>query len=153
MVGFHVTLLKAQQDPDNAKHILRILRCFYLDSGLKINLQKSKLIGVEVSYSQVEFVASRLVCTPDSLPFVHLGVPVGQNMSQVSVWSIIEDRFCSRLSGWKAKSLCIGGHLTLITSVLGILDLEDTHMHWVRWDRVLPDKKDGGLGIGMEILS
>lgn len=27
-------------------------------------------------------------------------------------------------------------------------DLEDTCMHWVRWDRVLADKKEDGIGIG-----
>ena len=40
----------------NARHILRILRCFFLASSLIINLQKSKLIGVGVSFCQVEHV-------------------------------------------------------------------------------------------------
>ncbi|KAL7599452.1 hypothetical protein Lser_V15G24065 [Lactuca serriola] len=170
-------VLLSSWDPDNAKHLIRILRCFYLASSLKINLQKNKLIGVGVSYNLVEFVASRLGCASKYLPFVHLGVHVGQNMARTSAWSIIEDRFRSRLSGWKAKSLSFGGRLTLIKSVLGSLgsylmfvfmvpicilnslealrsrifwgaNLEDTRMHLVRWDRVLADKKEGGLRIG-----
>ena len=36
---------------DNAYYLVRILRCFYMDFGLKINLHKSKLIGVGVSSS------------------------------------------------------------------------------------------------------
>lgn len=33
-------------DTENARRSVKILRCFYLASDLKINLLKSKLIGV-----------------------------------------------------------------------------------------------------------
>lgn len=33
-------------DTENARRSVKILRCLYLDSDLKINLLKSKLIGV-----------------------------------------------------------------------------------------------------------
>jgi len=38
----------------NARNIVRIIRCFYLISGLKINIQKSKLFGVGVDYVELE---------------------------------------------------------------------------------------------------
>ena len=132
MEGFHVALLKYHQanvfrgisisdihishlfyaddvvllsswDPYNAKRLIHILRCFYLASGLKINLQKSMLIGMGVSYNHVKFIASRLVCAPESLRFFHLGVPVGQNMARVSAWSIIEDRLRSKIVGSESE--------------------------------------------------
>ena len=62
-----------------------------------------------------------LGCAPDCLPFLHLGVLVGQCMSRVSAWSLIVDHFRSRLSDWKAKFLSFGGRLTLIKSVHGSL--------------------------------
>ncbi|XP_052625816.1 uncharacterized protein LOC128132862 [Lactuca sativa] len=138
-------------DPENANRLLRILRCFYLASGLKINLLKSKLIGVGISFSNILVVANRIGCAASMLPFSHLGIP--------------------------AKRLSVGGRLTLVKSVLGSLgsylmsaflapisvlkvleslrarffwgaDIDERRMHWVRWDRVLTSRDDGGLGIG-----
>ena len=39
-------------------------------SGLKINLHKSKLIGVGVSFGQVEHVAREIGCAAIKPPFV-----------------------------------------------------------------------------------
>lgn len=88
-------------------------------SGLKINLHKSKLIGIGVTPSQVADVARSMGCGFDSILFVNLGVRAGHNMNQVNTWSSIIDKFCSRLAGWKAKCLSFGGGLTLIKLVLG----------------------------------
>lgn len=51
-------------DAENANRILCILRCFYMSSGLKINLHKCKLIGVGVLYNQFVDVANRIGCAP-----------------------------------------------------------------------------------------
>ena len=104
---------------ENAKRILRILRCFFLASGLKINLHKSKLIGVGVSFDQVEHVAMEIGCAAVKPPFVYLGIPVGQNMSRIQAWKTLCDRFIAKLSRWKTKILSIGSRLTLLKSVLG----------------------------------
>lgn len=51
-----------------------------MDSGLKINLFKSKLIGVGFPFSKVSIVQDKTGCDAAQLPFIHLGVLVGQNM-------------------------------------------------------------------------
>ena len=84
-------------------------------------MQKSKLIGVGIPYDQVDVATSKAGYAPASCPFFHLGVPVGQNMTRISAWSSVVDRFRSKLSGWKAKSLSSGGRLLLIKYVLGSL--------------------------------
>lgn len=56
-----------------------------------------------------------------SLPFIHLGVAMGQNMSRINSWSLIMNRFQSRLADWKTKCLSFGGRLTLIKLVLDSL--------------------------------
>lgn len=86
-------VLMSQLDPQNSSHIIRILRCFYLASGIKINLHKNKLIGVGVLFPKLEVVTRKLGCAPDSCPFIHLGVPIGQNMPRFSAWSSVVDRF------------------------------------------------------------
>ncbi|KAL7599579.1 hypothetical protein Lser_V15G26444 [Lactuca serriola] len=93
-------------------------------------------------------------------------------------WKSIIDKFSSKLSVWKAKSLSFGGRLTLIKSVLGSLPtyymslfkapqgiIDKLEMirhrflwgncgepkkkiHWVEWSKVIAPISDGGLGIG-----
>ena len=48
-----------------------------MESGLKINLLKSKLIGVGVPFTEISSVAQKIGCAAFELPFFHLGVPVG----------------------------------------------------------------------------
>ncbi|KAJ9561074.1 hypothetical protein OSB04_006234 [Centaurea solstitialis] len=62
----------------NFLNLLKILECFHLVSGLKINLQKSKLFGVGVKLDEVQNWASRLGCGSGNLPFVYLGLPVAK---------------------------------------------------------------------------
>lgn len=81
---------------------------------MKINLLKSKLIGVGVMFSQVVDVENCVGCGADFILFIYLGEHVGQNMARVSAWSAIIECFRSFLAGWKAKCLSFGGHLTLI---------------------------------------
>lgn len=67
---------------ENVAHIVFIFQCFFLALGLKINIHKNKLIGVGVTPSQVVEVVSYMDCASNSLPFIHLGVPVGHNMNR-----------------------------------------------------------------------
>ncbi|GKD85945.1 RNA-directed DNA polymerase, eukaryota, partial [Tanacetum coccineum] len=64
----------------NIKIVAKVLNCFYLASGLKINFHKSKLIGVGVNSNEVEPVANLVGCSTFSSPFKYLGVIVGDNM-------------------------------------------------------------------------
>ncbi|GKB17462.1 RNA-directed DNA polymerase, eukaryota [Tanacetum coccineum] len=91
----------------------------------------------------------------------------------------VEDTLCklkSRLSKWKAKTLSIGGRLTLLKAVLGSTpiyamslyrvpktflnmmeslrskffngsDGGDKKITWIKWTKVLAAKKKGGLGV------
>ena len=93
-----------------------------MTSALKINLHKNKLIGVGVPLSQVSSVVDMIGCTIFELPFIHLGVPVGQNMSCISTWYLVFDWFQRRLSGRKAKCLSFSDPLTMVKSVLGSLN-------------------------------
>lgn len=56
-----------------------------------------------------------------SLPFSYLGVPVGCNMSHISNWKGVIDKFKQKLSSCKANCLSVGARLTMIKIVLGNL--------------------------------
>nr|GEV94067.1 hypothetical protein [Tanacetum cinerariifolium] len=92
-----------------------------LEACLKINMGKSRLIGIGVATDDVVSVASSLGCSHDSIPFIYLGLPVGKRMNLCDRWDIVINHSRERLSSWKANSLSIGGRLTLVKSVLGTL--------------------------------
>nr|GEV01459.1 putative RNA-directed DNA polymerase, eukaryota, reverse transcriptase zinc-binding domain protein [Tanacetum cinerariifolium] len=106
----------------NANNLCRILRCFNLASGLKVNFSKSKFFGVGVDTNETRQLASILKFQPSSLPCSYLGLPIGSNMNNAINWKHVIDKFHKRLTSWKAKTLSYGGRLTLLKSVLGALD-------------------------------
>ncbi|KAJ0577283.1 putative RNA-directed DNA polymerase [Helianthus annuus] len=162
---------------ENFRILNRILRCFQMASGLKVNLFKSKVYGVGVNDEEVEDLANILGCRKGEFPFIYLGLPVGANMNRMASWKAVVDRFNAKLSFWKARMLSFAGRVTLIKSVLG--SMENYYLslfkapigviktlkgirrrflwggssigrkiRWVAWDRILSSKKAGGLGVG-----
>ncbi|GKE22393.1 putative RNA-directed DNA polymerase, eukaryota, reverse transcriptase zinc-binding domain protein, partial [Tanacetum coccineum] len=73
----------------NIQNLLRMLRCFYLVSGLKINVHKSNILGVYVPIQDAEVMAKSVGCGVASFPLKYLGVPVGCNMSRCANWNPI----------------------------------------------------------------
>ncbi|GJZ47857.1 RNA-directed DNA polymerase, eukaryota [Tanacetum coccineum] len=160
----------------NLKSIVTILNCFFLASGLKINIQKSQLLGVGVPRSSVAQAAAKIGCAVLHHQFRYLGVMVGECMSRRSAWDGLVHKLRSRISKWKVKTLSIGGRLTLLKSVLGasplynmsifkipkgvLKDMEairskffngadssERKITWIAWEKVLAAKKNGGLGV------
>ncbi|GKB66637.1 RNA-directed DNA polymerase, eukaryota, reverse transcriptase zinc-binding domain protein [Tanacetum coccineum] len=161
----------------NARNLISLLRCFYLVSGLRINIHKSTVLGIGIVEEEVSYMANIIGCGASKFPLKYLGIPVGCNMSRCSNWNVIIQKFSSKLSAWKARLLSVGGRLSLIRSVLSSLptyfmsiyltpvairkkleslrnkffiggDICERKMTWVKWDQCLASKKEGGLGIG-----
>ncbi|KAJ0568257.1 hypothetical protein HanIR_Chr06g0294151 [Helianthus annuus] len=115
-------------------------------------------------------------CNSDNIPLSYLGIKVGANMNRIRNWDPILETFDKRLSVWKAKTMSLGGRLTLINSVLESLPIyyfslykapsgiiksleakmqkflwagsnDKNKMNWVAWDWITWPKEKGGLGI------
>nr|GEW39691.1 RNA-directed DNA polymerase, eukaryota [Tanacetum cinerariifolium] len=160
----------------NLKGIVNILQCFFLASGLKINIQKSQVLGVGIPRSIVIQAASSIGCGVMHNQFLYLGVTVGECLSRHQARDDTVPKLRLRLSNWKVKTLSIGGRLTLLKSVLGASPLYNMSIFkvpkgilksmeairsnffnetdstvkkitWAAWYKILASKINGGLGV------
>nr|GEW18858.1 RNA-directed DNA polymerase, eukaryota, reverse transcriptase zinc-binding domain protein [Tanacetum cinerariifolium] len=164
---------------DNINTLIHVLECFYRVSGLRINMSKSRIMGVLVAENKVKSAATKLGCLLLNTPFTYLGTKVGGSMARSHAWEEVINKVSSRLSKWKMKTLSIGGRLTLLKSVLGSIlifhlsifkaplnilrKLESIRSHffnghksssnkttWIKWTNVLAPKEKGGLDVKLD---
>ena len=162
-------------------NVRRILDCFGLMSGLRINFDKSALIPMNCNERLVTELNSKLQCQVLALPIKYLGIPLGANPRRMDTWEPIIEKIRKMLSGWKGKLLSRAGRLTLIKSVwnnlpmyyLGLFKMPKKVVQkiillqnkflWgmkevgrsiplVKWEIVQRPKKLGGLGVGDIII-
>nr|GEU98515.1 RNA-directed DNA polymerase, eukaryota [Tanacetum cinerariifolium] len=163
-------------DKVNVITIVNMLKCFYLASGLKINIQKSKIMGIGTSQEEVDAAANVIGCNTFSSPFNYLGVKVGSSSSRSNFWDEVIAKLSFRLSKWKIKTLSIGVRFTLNKDVLsslpiyllsiyktpvGVLrkmesirrrffngaDINENKISMICWEKIMASRKKGGLGI------
>nr|GEX54380.1 RNA-directed DNA polymerase, eukaryota [Tanacetum cinerariifolium] len=76
----------------NINIITHVLDCFYWASGLRINLSKSKIMGILVANDKVKSAATKLGCLMLNTPFSYLGTKVGGSMSRIYAWDEVIDK-------------------------------------------------------------
>ena len=123
-------IFMGQWSQSNIDTITRVLDVFYRASGLRINMNKSKLMGIYLDTSKVNQAATQIGCLVLKMPFSYLGSRVGDFMSRIHAWNEVTDEMMSRLSRWKLKTLSIGGRLTLLKSILGVIPIY--HMSFLK---------------------
>ena len=169
------TLLFCGVDTDPMVYLSWLLMWFEAISGLRINLNKSEIIPVEI-IADMDVLSSELGCKVVSLPSSYLVLLLGASHNCVNVWDSIEEWFRRRLALWKRQYISKGGRLTLIKSTLLRLPIYfmplfhsprrvrlrlehirrnflwgggdlDIKPHLVNWATICFDKRDGGLGV------
>ncbi|XP_058764714.1 uncharacterized protein LOC131638187 [Vicia villosa] len=112
------TMIISEKRWTNIRTIQAILLLFESLSGLKVNFQKSSIIGINISQNWITEAAKILRCRLGSIPFMYLGLPIGANPNRKETWNHVINIVKSRLSRWKNKNLSIGGRVVMLKSVL-----------------------------------
>ncbi|GJR79308.1 transposon TX1 uncharacterized 149 kDa protein [Tanacetum coccineum] len=117
------TLIFCGASKENLLNVKRVLRCFQLSAGLKINFSKSMVYGVGIDDSLVCVRGDNLGCSVGLIPFRYLGLPVGANHIFKLVWDPVIESFRDRLSKWKTKFISRAGRVVLLKLILNSLPL------------------------------
>lgn len=170
------TIIFCEGELEEVMNIKRVLRCFEVLSGLRINYHKSVVCGVGIQEEQTKVFAEALNCLSKKRPFNFLGLPLGASIRRRSTWSPVVDKIQKKLSSWKRKLMSFAGRLTLIKSALSNLPTyflyffkmpkgvvktisklqakflwggsdSSRKVHLVKWREVTNSKNQCGLGV------
>ena len=171
------TILFLKPKLEFLRNARRILRCYELASGLKINFHKSSVTRVGKRATNDDMWAAIFRCQKAALPISYLGLLLGFKRNSKIAWEPILSRIRSRLAPWKRRFINKGGRSVLIKSVLSSIPTyfmsvfgipvgvakeieklqrsffwgdgsEKRKIHAVSWDNLCKSKRNGGLGIG-----
>ncbi|RVW39059.1 Transposon TX1 uncharacterized 149 kDa protein [Vitis vinifera] len=95
-----------------------VLLVFGHISGLKVNLDKSNIYGINLGQNHLHRLAELLDCKASGWPILYLGLPLGGNPKSGGFWDPMIERISSRLDGWQKAYLSFGGRIILIQSCL-----------------------------------
>ncbi|GKB42380.1 RNA-directed DNA polymerase, eukaryota, reverse transcriptase zinc-binding domain protein [Tanacetum coccineum] len=87
-----------QWNESNINTIVHILDCFHRASGLRINMSRSKLLGIYVDADKLDQAASKIDCVTPKTPIIYLGSKVGRLMSRIQSWNKTVEGMVTRLS-------------------------------------------------------
>ncbi|GAU34888.1 hypothetical protein TSUD_144190 [Trifolium subterraneum] len=133
----------------NIRALRAALMFFESMSGLKVNFNKSMLVGVNIPESWLCEAASALRCKVGKIPFLYLGLPIGGDSGRLSFWEPVLTHLKNRLSGWKSRLLSFGGRLILLNSLQGEgREIESRGRSGSSWWREIARIRDSGGGIG-----
>ena len=100
-------------------NVKKIMRCFKLASGLKINFHKSNIVRISKNKEVVDHSwAAVLRCKDGALLLSYLCLPLGSKLWSKAFWKALVEKIENRLAPWKQKYLSKGGRLTLMKVVV-----------------------------------
>nr|GEU51428.1 RNA-directed DNA polymerase, eukaryota [Tanacetum cinerariifolium] len=129
----------------NLDNIVKILKCFFLTSGLKINIQKSQVLGVGVPRNIVNQAASLIGCA------WYMGVMVGDSILTL-LKSILGAFPLYNMSIYKVPKGFLKEMVAIRCNFFNGADPAKRKITWVSWDKVMAFKKNGDGSLWYRVI-
>ncbi|RVW27936.1 Transposon TX1 uncharacterized 149 kDa protein [Vitis vinifera] len=143
------TIFFSNTREEDLQTLKSLLLAFGHISGLKVNLDKSNIYGINLDHAHISRLAETLGCKASGWPILYLGLPLGGNPRAGGFWDPVIERISRRLDGWQKAYLSFGeDNSHPILPYPYALDWGRKKDHLVRWDVVCKPKEIGGLGFG-----
>nr|GEV56067.1 RNA-directed DNA polymerase, eukaryota [Tanacetum cinerariifolium] len=136
--------IRGEWSDSNMKSIVTILKCFFLVSGLKINIQKIQVLGIGVPRTLVTQAASLIGCALMQRTFRYLGVMIGR---LTLLKSVLGASPLYNMSIYKVPKGALNEVEAICSKFFNDADSLERKITWVSWDKFLAPKKIGGLGV------
>ena len=85
-------LIFCDADSDQISNLRHVFSFFEVCSGLKINLSKSEIFSVR-DVPNIEEIREILGCKLARLPMKYLGLPLGSNFKDKTIWNSVLERW------------------------------------------------------------
>lgn len=171
------TLLFIDSDPNSMRGLKRVLSCFELISGLKINYDKSNIYGFHEDQRMICDWSAILGCKVGTGQFKYLGTTIGLSPRRLNFWTPLINKIHNQLQSWNSSDLSVAGKLTLLkasldsipTYWLALFEIPKTTLnliekirrdflwgseaggkrkiHPIAWEKVCHPRSVGGLGV------
>lgn len=115
------TIIFLKADIKTVRGFKRLLQCFQLVSGLKINFNKSIFFSYSKDAKEIDHFANILGCKVGIWPLTFLGDQIGSSPKRKIFWKPLVHKFKRKLASWKCQSLDQAGRLALIKSSVNSL--------------------------------
>ncbi|RVW34407.1 Transposon TX1 uncharacterized 149 kDa protein [Vitis vinifera] len=103
------TIFFSNSREEELQTLKSLLLVFGHISGLKVNLNKSSIYGINLDQAHLSRLAEMLDCKASGWPILYLGLPLGGNPKACGFWDPVVERISSRLDGWQKAYLSFGG--------------------------------------------
>ena len=114
------TLIFLKADLNELNTLKDILTKFATSAGLRVNLQKSMMVPINVSEERLQILASSFGCAKGNLPFTYLGLPLSTSKPTVAdFWPLVSK--CERRLVAFSSFLNEAGRLELTNAVISAL--------------------------------
>nr|GEZ51298.1 hypothetical protein [Tanacetum cinerariifolium] len=135
----------------NIDTIIRVLECFHKASSLRINLSKSKLLGILVSNAQVEQATNKIVVRPLN-PFIYLEDEDTIKWGRLTLLkSVFGSLTVYHISLFKVPQKVLHVMEAIRRNFFNGIDHKGKKQAWISWNKVLASKDNGGLAVIKEI--
>nr|GEW19152.1 RNA-directed DNA polymerase, eukaryota, reverse transcriptase zinc-binding domain protein [Tanacetum cinerariifolium] len=133
-------IFMGQWSESNIDTIVKVLDCFNRASSLRINMTKSKLLGISMEDDEVKQSTAKIGCNTLKTPFSYLGSKVGGCMYRIQSWNETIERMAFPKNVLHRME-------SIRSYFFNGAELSSKKYVLVKWKHALASKEKGGLGV------